>query len=314
MKSNDIGISILIGIYNWDVTRLVTDLSNQASRLDIPFEIILLDDASHRDYQLTNAKLDFLPNVTYLQNCFNVGRSVVRNTLASKAHYPYIVFMDCDVSVCNNDYISNYIEIIRESEDKDHLVIAGGAVYSSHRPAHDRILRWQYGRKKEQKSAAERSKTPNYSFSTVNFLISRKVFDQIEFDETLAEYGHEDTLFGINLLENGITVKHIDNPIQHDVQCPTELFLEQTQHSIDNLLVIIEKVKHKNALIQNTKLLKTYENLKSRHRINWFIKSYKPFASLIEKNLRSHHPSIFLFNLYKLHYLCQLSLIKNQTI
>lgn len=305
MTHNNIGISILIGIYNWDVTRLIADLSRQADHLDTNYEIILLDDASDRDYQLTNAKLDFLPNVTYLQNCFNVGRSVVRNTLASKAHYPYLIFMDCDVSVCSDNYISNYIETIEIAENKERLVVAGGVVYNSTPPPHGKILRWQYGRKKEQKNAIERSKNPNYSFSTVNFLISKNVFKEVEFDENLAQYGHEDTLFGIHLLEKGIIVKHIHNPIQHDVLCSTERFLTQTQHSIDNLLLISEKVKNKSELIKNTKLLHTYEKLKNHRKIRWFMKAYQLFSSLIEKNLNSAHPSIFLYNLYKLHYLCQ---------
>ena len=74
-------LSVCIGIYNYDVNQLVKDLCKQADKLGIEYEILLLDDASKHDYLMKNAKLDFLPHVTYLQNYRNVGRSVIRNLI-----------------------------------------------------------------------------------------------------------------------------------------------------------------------------------------------------------------------------------------
>lgn len=290
-------LSICIAIHNWDVNALVNELVKQADRLEKPYEVILLDDASDHEFQMKNSQLDFLEHVTYLQSYINMGRSYVRNVLAARAKYPYLLFMDCDTRVTHKDYLKKYIDLLPAQ------VLSGGYEYKSRRPRKDSVLRWAYGRERETCSAKKRNKNPNYSFSTFNFLIEKKIFDIVQFDETLEGYGHEDTLFGLDLLSHGIIVRHIDNPLRHDVSITTSRFLKQTENAIDNLLVIQEKVADKEQFRSSISLLRHYDKLKKTNTLRFFLKFYKKFEKRIIANLKSTHPNMRCFDLYKLNYL-----------
>ena len=293
-------LSVCIGIYNYDVNQLVKDLCKQADKLGIEYEILLLDDASKHDYLMKNAKLDFLPHVTYMQNYRNVGRSVIRNTLASKAQYPYILFIDCDAKVTHNDYLKKYVEAAKTEK-----VIAGGVEYREKKPKKNQILRWKYGCIREMVPAEIRNQNPNASFSTFNFLIEKEVFDSVEFDESLAGYGHEDTLFGIDLMNRGITVKHIDNPLRHEGITSTDKFLKQTEHAIDNLFVVYDKVNDKQQFVDSVRLMKTFQKLQRKKFVGLYCRCYSLFKSFIIRNLKSSNPKMRCFDLYKLDYICR---------
>jgi len=293
-------LSVCIGIYNYDVNQLVKDLCKQADKLGIEYEILLLDDASKHDYLMKNAKLDFLPHVTYLQNYRNVGRSVIRNTLASRAKYPYLLFMDCDTRVTHADYLKKYVEAAPTAR-----VISGGYEYKDKKPKKNYVLRWAYGHQREMVPAEVRNQNPNLSFSTFNFLIEKEIFKTVEFDETLSGYGHEDTLFGLELMEHGIVVKHIDNPLRHEVVATNDKFLKQTENAIDNLFVVYDKVRGKQQFVENTKLLRTFQRLQQKKLVKFYLRFYSIFKSLIIKNLRSSNPKMRYFDLYKLNYVCQ---------
>lgn len=292
-------LSICIAIHNWNVNRLVKDLRKQALKLDVPFEILLLDDASDYDYQLKNAHLDYEEHVTYFQSYVNLGRSLARNTLAAKAKHPYLLFLDCDATVTHRDFLKKYLSALPAK------VVVGGCEYQKRRPKRNCILRWQYGLKREQIPAHVRNQHPNSAFSAFNFLIEKKVFDQIKFDETLRGYGHEDTLFGLDLLDHQITVNHIDNPLRHDGIFPTDDFLQRTQNAIRNLLVILEMNRQREALIQSIRLLRTYQKMKKCRMVWLYRLFYKIFKKIIVKNLYSTKPNIRFFDLYKLGYLCE---------
>lgn len=294
-------ISICIGIYNFDVTRLVKELVLQAQNAEIPYEIILLDDASDRDYQLVNAKLDFLPHVVYLQNFINVGRAIVRNTLASKAQYPYLLFLDCDSQIGHSDYLKKYIAEIPVQ------IVSGGTEYIHSKPPKERRLRWIYGIKREEKSAKIRMKNPNFAFTPFNFMIDAAIFRETSFDESVKGYGHEDTLFGIELLHKGLIVKHIDNPLIHLGLNETSDYLKQTENAIRNLIFIQQKIPNSQQFIDGVSLLKTYQKLRKYKFIPLYNCFYSLFKRLIISNLKSYCPSIFFFDLYKLGYLCHLN-------
>ena len=293
-------LSVCIGIYNYDVNQLVKDLCKQADQLGIEYEILLLDDASKHDYLMRNAKLDFLPHVTYLQNYRNVGRSVIRNTLASKAKYPYLLFLDCDARVTHADFLKKYMEAAPTAR-----VISGGVEYKEKKPKRSQLLRWKYGCLRETVPAEIRNQNPNISFSTFNFLIEKKIFDTVEFDESLAGYGHEDTLFGIDLMKKGITVKHIDNPLRHEGITTTDKFLKQTENAIDNLFIVYDKVSDRQQFVEGVRLMKTFQRMQRKKMVRLFCLLYSPFKSLIIRNLKSNNPKMRCFDLYKLNYICQ---------
>lgn len=292
-------LSICIPIYNRDVTALVRELVAQAESLNVGYEVLLLDDASDVSYRKKNDSLRSLDKVAILVNDSNMGRSVCRNRLAEAARFPYLLFMDCDVSVTRTDYLKRYL---------DHLpaeIVVGGYEYSKDKPLGNNCLRWLYGTKREVVPAAKRRLHPNDSFSTFNFVVAKSVFQKVRFDETLVGYGHEDTLFGLELKSQGIVVRHIDNPLRHDVLVTNERFLAQIENSIENLRKIVRKMRNPEPLVRSVSLLKTFRNLKNRRLLGLYRFFFAVFHPLLKRNLLSAHPSLFLFDLYKLGYLCK---------
>jgi hypothetical protein len=115
-------------------------------------------------------------------------------------------------------------------------VICGGVLYHESPPGDpDKILRWKYGRRKDQLKASERNKNPYTHFITFNVLIDKSIFSKIRFYEELKQYGHEDTLFGYQLKKAGIDVLHIDNGLLHEGLETNRDFITKMKLSIENL-------------------------------------------------------------------------------
>ena len=74
---------------------------------------------------------------------------------------------------------------------------------------------WKYGSLREQSSVEQRNLKPYHSFMTNNFLIPKSIFLAIRFEEALTQYGHEDTLFGMELQRRGVPIVHLANPLRH---------------------------------------------------------------------------------------------------
>ncbi len=293
-------LSICIPVYNFDISRLVKDLHRQALELDKPIEILLLDDGSSEDFKIRNRVLKDLPLARYHELKENTGRSKIRNLLAAMARYPNIIFMDCDSAVPDNLYLKRYLEVAPGKP-----VICGGRSYHSEPPEDSTYLRWLFGIKREVKSAAERSSHPNHSFMTNNFMISKELVQKITFNEKLEGYGHEDTLFGFELMKNGIAIHHIDNPLIHIGLETAEEFLEKTRQGIKNLVRIYHMMNKDPELSNMVRVLKTYEKLR-RYK---FYRVYGQFFNTIEKPIEKHlkqPPSrLFFFDLYKLGIICR---------
>jgi glycosyltransferase involved in cell wall biosynthesis len=288
------GISICIPIYNCDVSLLVQELHKQVELTGYPYEIILIDDGSTA-YKESNRGLQNLPNTSYTELEENMGRAKIRNLLARKARYSHLLFLDCDTQIDNPFFIRNYIE----NGHKQNVII-GGYRYSDTKPEHVYVLRWLYGKKREEKKSSERNKNPNKSFSTFNFFIAKEIFDKVQFDESISGYGHEDTLFGWDLKKNNIAVYHIDNPILHKVLDKNDIFIQKNKNSVRNLWKISQRIPEKDNFYKDIKLLKIYSSLQKYHLTGFITVYSKLFHSWLYKNLLSKHPSIFLLDLYKL--------------
>ncbi|MFV0468529.1 MAG: glycosyltransferase family 2 protein [Dysgonomonas sp.] len=292
-------LSICIPVYNFDVNRLVHDLQKQADQLNTDYEILLIDDCSSRQIKEKNKPIASLANVSYLELESNIGRSAIRNLLAQKAKYRYLIFMDCDAEIIRQDYIEKYLECC-----KPQIVCYGGRKHPDVCPSQQQQLRWLYGHTREDIPAKKRQINPNESFITFNFLIDKDVFLSVKFDERLKSYGHEDTLFGLELERQGIIVKHIDNPLLHIGLEDSESFIKQNESSIRNLVLIQEQFGMNEKFINSIRLLKTYHKIEKLHlnAIGAFL--FHILRKDLRKNLLGTHPKIFYFDLYKLGYLC----------
>jgi GT2 family glycosyltransferase len=288
-------ISVLIPIYNFDVRALVVRLQHQAEQSLIPFEIICLDDHSDLHFKELNSEIEGLKNVKFIRLSKNIGRSTIRNRLAELANYEYLLFMDCDSMPETDVFIFNYAAFL-----KPDTVLYGGRTYSSEKPFNkDLYFHWHYGREREVKTAKQRSENPYSSFMTNNFVIPKKIMLEIGFDESLKHYGHEDTVFGLELKKQGIKIHHLDNPLRHIGLEEASVFLKKSEQAVENLLFLMKK----HALEDNIKLLRYF--LKSR---KWMLHPliyvwFYLFRSSLKRNLLGTKPKLRNFDLYKLGYM-----------
>ncbi len=294
-------ISICIPIYNFDVTNLVTELHKQACELNVPFEIVLLDDASQEEWKQINRSLAGLSKVHYTELPHNVGRSKIRNLLAQKAQYPYLIFMDCDMMVVKNDFLRNYLNICKKD-----VVCSGGRIYPAQPQEAKYILHWTFGVNREVQDATFRNRHPNKRFLTNNFLIDKEILLHLKFDERLAGYGYEDILFGYELSKLNIRIQHIDNPLCHVGLDATPVLLKKMQRSLHNLHFINHITRQDPQFAQTVKILRVFQIL-NRWKLTRIVASlFRNFQRQLERNLHSEKPSLFLFDLYRLAYLCHI--------
>jgi len=283
-------ISICIPIYNFSVTDLANSLHTQCLALQIPFEILLIDDASYSIFKNENAALAQLNHVVYKDLNENIGRASIRNRLASIAQYNFILFMDCDSELCDPNFIKNYVQEIGSTTD----VVCGGRIYPNKPVDKSLLLHWKYGSQIESKTAPERQLHPYHSFMTNNFMIRKDIFKTIEFNENLKGYGHEDTLFGMELANKHYAIQHINNPVRHIQLESTEEFIDKTYHSIQNLIYIY---KISPQIKEYAKLLRiTITNANTLRIISLLL---KPFEFILTTYYKRNGHSLFLFQLYK---------------
>ena len=173
-------LSILIPVYNFNVTSLIGELLNQAEKLNIQFEIICFDDKSKSKFLHANDNLRNLENVNYKILKENIGRSKIRNLLASESKYEYLLFLDCDIKISNPDFLENYINQISNND-----VIIGGLEYESFdNTDKNKLLRWAYGKNREEKKAIKRCKKPYLAFSVCNLFIKKSITKKILFSRS----------------------------------------------------------------------------------------------------------------------------------
>jgi glycosyltransferase involved in cell wall biosynthesis len=262
------------------------------------FEIVVIDDASQPYYRQINAQISKISGVIYIQLDDNIGRSRIRNHFLQFTRNNNLLFIDCDAEVAEPYFLKKYLDACDGQS-----VIVGGVAYKTEFPAFDYSLRWTYGHKRESTNAFQRSKQPYHSFKTFNFLVPKDVFNIVKFDESLVGYGHEDTLFGLELKRVGITIKHIENPLIHLGLETNELFLTKTRQSIENLLKLYYAKNREADIAQSIRLLNMYSKL-SKYSKRFINIAFLLFRRLFEFNLNSKHPSMKIFDLYKLGYIC----------
>ena len=139
-------ISVLIPTYNYNIVQLATALEQQCADAGIAYEIICLDDASHnKTLHAENETINRLPNSSYNILPKNIGRSAIRNLLAEKAQYNWLLFLDADTLPVDENLIKNYLPHLND----DVKVVYGGIRYQEEKPDRSQLLRWIYGNERE---------------------------------------------------------------------------------------------------------------------------------------------------------------------
>jgi glycosyltransferase involved in cell wall biosynthesis len=295
-------LSVLIPVKDWNPTALVESLVNQLIQSGSPYEILISDDSNTTGSSDVMEPLRKLPGITCFTRKQPLGRSANRNFLASKAKYDYLLFIDGDAGCQNQNFVQNYIDQLNPN-----VVLCGGTLYLDKPPADENcLLRWKYGTSREQVTAMNRNEKPWKSFSTFNFLIPSKIFQRIYFDESIKGYGHEDTLFGINLKQAGIGILHLDNGLLHLGLEPADNYLLKVRESAVNLRLLYEKKAFPKGAENEIGLLSTWTRLKRYHLIWLTNLLFKNLSEKIEKRLCGSNPSMLLLDLYKLGSISQI--------
>lgn len=239
---NDIKISVLIPIFNYDVTllvlKLLKEMENELFRKHI--EIILIDDCSTNIHtKETNRSLiykyGYKYSIRYYELQKNIGRSAIRNLLVSYSGGEYLLFLDADVLPDSNEFLKSYW-MYADAGEWD--VLCGGISY---------LTRLNCGKKYDfyiyffgcmgSKSAAERNRSPWKQMLTSNVMIRRSSFLDTPFDERFIGYGYEDNEWGIRLMQK-YRVLHIDNTASHlGIQTKEEIY-EKMRESIQGYFLL----------------------------------------------------------------------------
>jgi glycosyltransferase involved in cell wall biosynthesis len=302
-------ISICLPVYNFDVNELTEDLLRQARECNIDIEILVFDDASLSYYKKRNSGIASARNIQYLEFDQNLGRSKIRNRLADFAKGYWLLFLDCDMVPDSPQFLQNYNSAISKAS-----VICGGIGYGPKPFKKELLLRWKYGVYRESKVASRRQILPYASFLSGNFMIRKDVFNEIRFNEEISGYGHEDTLFGLDLKKHNIPIHHINNPCIHLGIEPCFDYLQKTEHSIVNLVRLLRIVPDQwKDLRKNIRLLRVYcyfRFLGLAYPLRWFFRVFNP---IIRRVLCNTKPSLLLFDLYKLGMMAQIFIKTNLT-
>lgn len=306
-------LSILIPVRNYDAGQLVADFLHLARHEGVEIEVIVADDAS--TIPLTWTK-QFAGNERFrlIRHTKNQGRARTINHLAEEARAPWLLIVDCDAQVPPTFSLLTYLRATTSAPSEvtfptaPHTAetslsevtfpaVCGGLRHPASLPNPDVTLRYRYERRADRRrSAAQRNRHPYSQLSTFSLLILRSVFLAVRFDDSITEYGHEDTLFGAELQRRHIPLLHIDNPLIHLGLEPNAIFLTKTETSL--------RILHRLApqLQTHSHLLVAVRRLSRLHLAAPVRLLYRLTRPLLRRNLLGRHPLLPLFSFYKLGY------------
>lgn len=291
-------LSVLIPTYGEDVVSLVETIQKQITNLKIPYEIICFDNGSKSKTDIKNNTINSFDFCCFKALEKNGGRSKIRNLLAQNAKYEWLLFLDADVLPVKETFILNYVQTIKNESVK---VIFGGLKYYDEKPADSKMLRWVYGKSREEIPLEIRQQNPRIHFTSANFIMAKEVFEQHHFDEELTKYGYEDTLLAMVLQRNAIAIKQTDNPVYHLGLDENKVFLEKTKKAVENIFLLFQ---NKKITSKDNKLLSVFSKVKNFKIIGLISFLHMNLSGILERNLVSGNPSLFLYDVYKLGYLC----------
>ncbi len=281
--------SVLVPVFNVDVRVLIKSLVNSCTKSGKEFQIIVLDDFSRQEFRDKNREVSEFFHVSYIELSENYGRAKVRNKLASLASQPWLLFLDCDSILPDEDnFIFDYVHALNGWNK----IIYGGRIYSTIQPNKEYNVHYHYGKKTESKKASVRKKNPVRNFHSNNFLIASKAFQSIKFNEDIEGYGYEDVAFAHLAFKSGLNITHIDNPVIHNQLDPNETYILKTKNALKNLYSLYEK-----NLLPATTLISTSQKLKSLLQLLPF---KRDIESLLEKQLISGNYHTLYFQFWKL--------------
>ncbi|MDR2962888.1 MAG: glycosyltransferase [Bacteroidales bacterium] len=293
-------LSICIATYNYDVRELVREVHKQCRKAAVPFEILVADDHSELHVHERNQSCAATPQVLYWRESENRGRAAIRNILARRAQFSYLLFLDCDAQITSPHFIKDYVAAAHK-----HCVICGGVDYQKKAPERAKFLRWNYGVQREKISAEVRTKTGK-GLTLFNLLIDRELFLRIRLNEIIREYGYEDTLLEYTLKQQKAHIIHINNAAIHAGLDTNAVFLHKIEESLRTVTLLVRNADIERDFLRSITIYRTYMLCKKIHVVTLlkliFRTIGKPlYRAIVQKNL-----PLQLFDFYKLAYFCSI--------
>ena len=302
-----IDLSILLPSYNNVCVSLVQVLQRQADalrgKLDKPFryEIIVADDGSTDAACIdANRVIGDMLHCRYLRMEQNVGRAQIRNVLISESRGDYVLLIDSDLFLCDDNYLYKYATSTADVVYGGTRIRGEGFAMVDNEANTENLkgnLRYIYEKKAEPSHrAAFRQLRPNQEISVCNLYARRDIMEAHPFDSRFKAYGYEDVLFGKRLAESGIEVTHIDNPVLINEFEPNSVFVKKTEEAILTLCRFEQDLEGYSNLKTKVSTLGRYIPL-SLFRL-W----HRIMKNKEKRNLTGSKPSLLLFKLYKLGF------------
>lgn len=302
-----IDLSILLPSYNNVCVSLVQALQRQADalwrKLDKPFryEIIVADDGSTDAACIdANRVIGDMLHCRYLRMEHNVGRAQIRNVLISESCGDYVLLIDSDLFLCDDNYLYRYATSTADVVYGGTRIGGEGLVMVDNEANTENLkgnLRYIYEKKAEPlHRAVFRQLRPNQEISVCNLYARRDIMEAHPFDSRFKAYGYEDVLFGKRLAESGIEVTHIDNPVLINEFEPNSVFVKKTEEAILTLCRFEQDLEGYSNLKTKVAALGRYIPL-SLFRL-W----HRIMKNKEKRNLTGPKPSLMLFKLYKLGF------------
>lgn len=310
-----IDLSILLPSYNNVCVSLVQVLQRQADalrdKLDKPFsyEIIVADDCSTDAACIdANRVIGDMLHCRYLRMEQNVGRAQIRNVLISESRGDYVLLIDSDLFLCDDNYLYKYATSTADVVYGGTRIGGEGLAMVDNEANTENLkgnLRYIYEKKAEPSHrAAFRQLRPNQEISVCNLYARRDIMEAHPFDSRFKAYGYEDVLFGKRLAESGIEVTHIDNPVLINEFEPNSVFVKKTEEAILTLCRFEQDLEGYSNLKTKVTTLGRYIPL-SLFRL-W----HRIMKNKEKRNLTGSKPSLLLFKLYKLGFFLENRMVK----
>lgn len=310
-----IDLSILLPSYNNVCVSLVQALQRQADalrgKLDKPFryEIIVADDCSTDAACIdANRVIGDMLHCRYLRMEQNVGRAQIRNVLISESRGDYVLLIDSDLFLCDDNYLYKYATSTADVVYGGTRIGGEGFAMVDNEANTENLkgnLRYIYEKKAEPSHRAVfRQLRPNQEISVCNLYARRDIMKAHPFDSRFKAYGYEDVLFGKRLAESGIEVTHIDNPVLINEFEPNSVFVKKTEEAILTLCRFEQDLEGYSNLKTKVTTLGRYIPL-SLFRL-W----HRIMKNKEKRNLTGPKPSLLLFKLYKLGFFLENRIVK----
>lgn len=310
-----IDLSILLPSYNNVCVSLVQVLQRQADalrgKLDKPFryEIIVADDCSTDAACIdANRVIGDMLHCRYLRMEQNVGRAQIRNVLISESRGDYVLLIDSDLFLCDDNYLYKYATSTADVVYGGTRIGGEGLAMVDNEANTENLkgnLRYIYEKKAEPSHRAVfRQLRPNQEISVCNLYARRDIMEAHPFDSRFKAYGYEDVLFGKRLAESGIEVTHIDNPVLINEFEPNSVFVKKTEEAILTLCRFEQDLEGYSNLKTKVTTLGRYIPL-SLFRL-W----HRIMKNKEKRNLTGSKPSLLLFKLYKLGFFLENRMVK----